>query len=376
MAININIEKQFKFLKSRWVLFFAILLLWSVDLISKWKFNGLMFGLDYGLYQPDGTLYTFRTLNWLGHADSESARLVSDWYSTHSFKMKNIDPSSLYYQVNSQWNRFLPRLVYPALSLPFVAMFGIKGMLFIPALSMLCLMVSILFIGIHYKQELIALCIAALLSFSITVNRWMFINTTDSVLVALSALSVLLLIKNRTQSKTWWVGLAVLIVTSGFTRVSVLEWLAISLVLFLRRERIKSIFIAVIASIVFIPAIYKNTSSAILPNERQSGFIEKMIAYPKTFIRVGFYEIAELAVLDRLLLMFLLVALVFSIFSWRAFSSQVFIAEIFALWVTGAVNGTIGVNFRYQLPLVVFGAWALIDYAVHFRLVSNSSYQS
>ena len=42
-------------------------------------------------------------------------------------------------------------------------------------------------------------------------------------------------------------------------------------------------------------------------------------------------------------------------------SSRYFILVLMGLWITGAINGTVGVNFRYQLPLLPFAAWAAIS---------------
>ena len=52
---------------------------------AKFKYNGLIYGLDFGLFHPDGKLYTFKTLTLLGKSELEAGALVSDWYSTHAF---------------------------------------------------------------------------------------------------------------------------------------------------------------------------------------------------------------------------------------------------------------------------------------------------
>ena len=85
-----------------------------------------------------------------------------------------------------------------------------------------------------------------------------------------------------------------------------------------------------------------------------------MLHLPYSMFKVGFYEIAELLILDRLLLLILLISIVVSIKNYKSISSQFFIAASIALWITGAINGTIGVNFRYQLPLLPFIAWTIL----------------
>ena len=338
--------------------FILIVIFWALDFASKLKYNGLIYGLDYGLYQPDGTLYTFRTLNWLGHSDAQSARMVSDWALNHSYKQIHISPESLYYKVNPLWDLYLPRLLYPALSLPFVALFGIPGMLAIPAISMLVLMLVTWQIGKYFDNELVGLSIAILFSCCLTVNRWMFIDTTDSLLVAITAIFVLFFIKHSDKSLNL-VLLVILILLASFTRVSILEWLGFALVLAFSKKLKTSLILVMSAIIGFVPAAYKNTSQAILLNTGMHSFLGKMLIFPTVFARVGFYEIAELAVLDRLLLILVILGIVVSIMRWRSLSAKIFIVELIALWLTGAVNGTIGVNFRYQIPLLVFLGWTL-----------------
>ena len=77
--------------------------------------------------------------------------------------------------------------------------------------------------------------------------------------------------------------------------------------------------------------------------------------------RVGFYEISQLVVSDRLLILLLVLATIVSVFNLDRASSKFFWLVLVALWITGAVNGTIGVNFRYQLPLLPFMAYCIIE---------------
>jgi len=337
-----------------------VILFWLVDLISKLKYNGLIYGFDYGLYHPDGSLYTFRTLNLMGHSQLDSGQMVSDWYANHAYKMKEIDPSSLFYDINSQWDRYLPRILYPLLSIPFVSIFGISGMLFIPALSMLVLMLTIYFVAVKLERKWLGVSLAIALSLSLTVNRWMFINTTDSLLTGLTALIIPFLLTKKTN-RMWWLGILSLILLTSLTRVSFFIWIPIALVLFFNGRRRDSLIIFISSLLDFLPSIYRNTSSAILPNESSNSAVEKLLAFPKSLIRVAYYEIAELAVLDRLLLILLAITFVLAIKNFGRLSSQYFLCVLAGLWFTGAVNGTPGVNFRYQLPVLAFLVWGLLD---------------
>ena len=71
-------------------------------------------------------------------------------------------------------------------------------------------------------------------------------------------------------------------------------------------------------------------------------------------------DIAQLAVLDRLFLIYLVVGLFISILYFNNVASQYYIAILLAGYLLGAVNGTLGVNFRYQLPAIPFCAWSIL----------------
>ena len=88
--------------------------------------------------------------------------------------------------------------------------------------------------------------------------------------------------------------------------------------------------------------------------------MEKIAALPESFAKIGFFEVAQLAVLDRLLLMILALAFVISVTSLKSETSSRFILVLMATWAIGALNGSIGVNFRYQLPLLPFACAVLL----------------
>ena len=114
----------------------ASLILLLVTIISKLYFlNGFSFGLDYGLFHPDGMLYSFKSLSVLGESQASAGKMVSDFYLTNSSSRGFISPESLYFENNSNWQIFNLRVLYPFLSAPFVYVFGLWGMLVVPVLS-------------------------------------------------------------------------------------------------------------------------------------------------------------------------------------------------------------------------------------------------
>ena len=118
--------------------YFAVLAIWMICILARLKFNGLIYNLDFGLFQPDGMYYSFKTLNFLGWSDKSSLAEITNWYQANSTKFQSLDLVSFNDPTSNPWLVTKFRFVYPLLSVPFVYLFGLSGMLVVPALSLLC----------------------------------------------------------------------------------------------------------------------------------------------------------------------------------------------------------------------------------------------
>ena len=358
-------------LQTRTIVILGVILLWLISTATKIKYNGLIYGLDFGLYHPDGQLYTFRTLTMMGRNELEAGTLVSNWYSEHAFKLKYFEPTSLFFDVHPLWQLYKPRVLYPILSVPFVALFGIPGMLVIPALSMLVVLVSVMLVGFKLKNENLAFVIALLLSFSPVVSRWMYANITDGLLTAITCIFVVCFLYVKKESSFLAVGI-LLVILGSLTRVSVLQWLAICIGIYLANQRKNALVLGFTSVMMFIPSAIGNLETGVLPNEQSSSFFERPVQLLFSMVKVGFFEIGQLLVLDRILLCLLVLAIIASVLNFSRISSKFFLLLLISLWITGAVNGTIGVNFRYQLPLLPFIVYSLLDsFRFKFEFMKN-----
>ncbi len=343
-------------------LFVTILIVtWAVSVIARLKFNGLSYGFDYGLYQPDGMHYTFRTLTFLGNSELTSAQMVSDWYATHGVKLSQINPSDLLPENNRVWGVISPRILYPLLSVPFVAVFGITGMIAISAISFLVLLLTIYSLGRKFGQESLAMVIAFLLTASVTTTRWMISNCTDALLVGVGCFAVLIIISELSDN------LKMLLLTSVsvlgvLTRFSLPIWIAISVVMLSYRKVRIGISVVVSSSLATIPTFLSRPTDAVLPGTQDLSGFGKLIALPTSFVRVAFIEFAQLAALDRILLLFLVSAFIIALLRTREIENRYFLSVAFAVFSIGAINGVLGVNFRYQLPLLPFMAWTVLAF--------------
>jgi hypothetical protein len=346
--------------KSNLVLFFGVIAIWGVSVIIKLKFNGLIFGYNYGLYHPDGALYTTRALDWAGLSEIEAATRVSNWYNLHAFKFNATSPADLFYANHHLYAEYSTRVMYPLLSVPFVKLFGVPGMLVIPALSLLTLMLAIAKIGVIQSKRFVSLMVLFCIASSSTVMRWMLSNTTDALLVAVFSFAGFLLVK-RVSNSFWYLAFGVLILLSGITRISVVFWFAIALFLFFQRLKIRSFYILFVSTLVVIPTLLTHQSSSFLAVEGSRPFLEKLILFPFYLVKVTFYEIMQLIVLDRIFFLICTLCVYLGLRNIHKDSSKLLFYILFAGLITGALNGNVGVNFRYQLPILFFICWSLID---------------
>jgi len=348
----------------RWenkLIFFCILGLGLVTIIAKYRYNGLVFGFDYGLYQPDGKYYTYMALELINQNPNESAQQVVDWYKAKSYKGNIFTTLDLLPETSPIYSFVSHRVLYPLLSAPFVFAFGIPGMLVVPALSFLILLTIIYKISLRYNAVYLGLIICLILTSSPTMSRWMIVNTTDSLLVGLFSLTVYILCNLKLTMKSTLFYIFILVFLTAATRFSFIFWLSIAIVLFLNRKKLLAVAIVFFALICSIPALSASLKVSLLPNQVDKSTFEKVLGLPESFFIFLSIDITQLMVLDRLLLVLLGIGLFLAVITLKNLPSQYLISMLLAGYTLGAINGTLGVNFRYQMPLIPFCAWTILS---------------
>jgi len=359
--MNKLIEKSFLMVKanSYAVANLSIIALWLLSFVSKFLFQGEILGFDFGIFQPDGASYTFRTLSFLGEDETEAARRVSAWYAVHGINHNIIDYKSLLPENSPVWYLSAPRVVYPLLSVPFVYFLGINGMLIVPALSLLIVLLLIMKISRDVRAIWAGLIVSALTLCSPTVSRWMYANITDGLLVAEFAI-FLYLFHNIKKVKLWYFWVGIIIIISSFTRFSAPIWFGLAIVIASIRDFRKAIFVFLVSLVGLIPLLMYSPTKALFPNSRQPEIQSQIFQIATQSFKVVFFEIAELFVLDRMLFLFLTSALILAIVNFQHVWSKLFISSLVSCFVIGSINGTVGVNFRYYLPVIPFMLYSII----------------
>ncbi len=337
--------------KTYWI--FSISLLFLTITAKIFFLTGSVFNLDYGLFHPDGMLYAFKSLTLLGHSQNIAGSEVSRFYSDYAVGNPEIPPQSLFFENNSNWAIFQLRILYPLLSAPFVHFLGLWGMLVIPIVSFVTLW-SFVTVRLRQNQNL-AIVVLLILSSSTTVSRWMFSNTSDPLLVGLLTIYLWLLPRFMTASKfVLMLFTGSFVLATGLTRFSLLLWFGIALYFLLMKDLITATGVAAFAVITFLPNLFVNFSGAVLPTYGASPWNEKLIRFPLSLVKMHTVEAGQLFVLDRIFLLALCYVFWLALSNFKQPSSILLLAVTLSLILTAGLNGVIGVNFRYHLPLIPF----------------------
>jgi hypothetical protein len=342
-----------------------VLVIALVSAISRLKFNGLILDFDYGIYQPDGSHYAYRTLTFLGVDSNAAAERVVNWYQIHGIKNNVFDANFLTPENKDTWGLAAPRILYSLLSMPFVFLIGLPGMLVVPVFSFILLVSCVFRLSEIYKKPSLGFLLVMVLCTSPTVLRWMIANITDGLLAGLFAIVTLTLV-SKNSNKAWFFSIFSLIALTSITRFCTPIWIAIAAVLWTEQKRAQSLGVLLMSSLSSLPILIYMPSNAVLPADSEVGGVSKLLLLVKSFFEVGFFEIAQLAALDRALLITIIIAAVVSLSRPKEVASKYYLAVLLSVWFIGAINGTIGVNFRYQLPVLAFACWVIVSNSTNF----------
>jgi len=332
----------------------------AITIISRLLLNGDVFDFDYHLYQPDGAIYTYESLRWLGYDHTSAALQVIKWYEIHAEDESNLsigffDPSNN----PGVWSLTKYRVLYSLLSVPFVYFFGIPGMLAIPIMSIITLFVVVTFVSVKQNNLLMGVVVITCLSLSPTIMRWHIANITDGLLASLFSLLLLFHFDKVRQKST--IVLTLLIVLTSATRFCAPYWYAFALFLFLKTSKKLAGLTFLISTISVLPTLLARPDPGSIVSGVEGGFLQKAIYLPVSAVRVLFVEVAQLAAMDRALLLILSVALIVALTRPRSAPSLLLFLFILAGWFIGALNGVLGVNFRYQLPIIPVACLSILN---------------
>jgi hypothetical protein len=144
----------------------------------------------------------------------------------------------------------------------------------------------------------------------------------------------------------------------------------------LQKRRKLGVLTLLWSSVNFIPVMLARPDLSFVAPKESQNLVERGFEFIWQSIRLLSVEIGQLAALDRALLVLITTALIVSLSNLKSESSQLFILVSLSVWLIGALNPVLGVNFRYQLPLVGFACWTILDklYVTRDRTIRNILY--
>ena len=89
MLKNLFITKQV-------IAYWFVLALGLIAIAAKYKYNGLVFGFDYGIYQPDGKYYTYMALDLINNDPKDTNPILSPNNKWILYRDINTDASKQY----------------------------------------------------------------------------------------------------------------------------------------------------------------------------------------------------------------------------------------------------------------------------------------
>lgn len=327
-----------------------IIVTWAAAVLSRLIKNGTVYGLNYNLFQPDGALYHAYTLHLQGYSWEDSARLVNMFFQEQigiSYLGQTIAPTVQ--------NVIFTRPLLSLMSLPFVLVFGQHGMLGIPIISFLVVGIVLLKIGEKIGKPYIAVSLFFLLSLSTSVNRWMISDLTDGLLVALIAIIFFLIFNGHMNSS-----LLVFVVLALLTRPSGPILVALLLPFALAFRKISLYFAVVLSVCGTVTLALISPEAAGTQTSGEYTVYQRIQDFAFHAVKVVVVEFGQLFVMDRVLFLFIVASMIFACLTLRNVYSQSFLALVIACFAMGAWNGALGVNFRYQLPLIFAGGIVIL----------------
>jgi len=322
-----------------------------IMLVSRFILGKTVHGLDYGLYFPDGVHYAYKTLRYLDSSEIVASNNVISWFSAHSLGDFAIDPKVITEEHNPVGHIVKYRIFYSIISVPFVYLLGMPGMLLAPIILTALIYLYVTMQGKSTDTKIVTLGVLIVLGSSFTFPRWMISNLTDPILACLLLLFVPILKISNQKAK--FVALLSLILATSLTRFSLLFLLVVAVALIKRKEIINGVFVAFASVIAAIPTLL-NLSSRTNAQSTSTGEASiTLLDRLMRAIRVIVVEVGQLILLDPLLLMLILTGIYFSLKNFNVLESQLFVGFLISGTLLDCYVGEVGVNLRYQLPALV-----------------------
>ncbi|WP_164233527.1 glycosyltransferase family 39 protein [Microbacterium hydrocarbonoxydans] len=340
----------------------SALLMWAV-LASTFALTYATYVRWYRMFYPDSRYYLAMAYLFLGNDPDAARELTVDYAAPRNIDVPPV--SDLF-----GWGLVQPRVVLPALSAPFIALFGPAGLAVVPLLATFAFLIIAVVMLRRRFGTLVALLIGLLVStslFLVSIGTGML---TEGLSALFTALALLLTWRWLERRRPWLlVAIGGVTVLSAFTRQATLimagafisAWVLGSLI---ERRNSRLMWPALIVGIAAVGCqviqmlVFPSFSQLdqFLAQAGADTLGEALLNVPRMALDIVRADVLTMLRGDRSLLVLICLAVVGMILFWRRFESHLLLGAIAATAVYNITNGT-PTQFRYATPGLIF--WML-----------------
>lgn len=351
---------------------------WSAAPWQLWAVLGALLALQtYATlettdpYVPDTRYYSAMTYHYLGYSPDEARDLT---ISMNDEREWATPPTENLFG----WGLVQPRVVYPALSTPFVAAFGIDGMLVVPVMAFVLLVLgSFGFMSRRYGPVPASLVTALVLA-SPFLFKYSEAMLTESLAALFVAGIVATLPLSGPRGRRAVLVCAGLIVAVAFTRQAALApatglvaaWLGHGLFRHEWKNRwlpFATVGMGTAVGVQILQSILWPSFSILEQFERATGtdnVWSALRAAPGLALRILNTDFHRYMSGDRALLLLLVLAVLSAVLLYRRTETHLLVGSMAAVALLNLLNGT-ATSFRYAMPAVVFLMISVAALAAH-----------
>jgi hypothetical protein len=150
------------------------------------------------------------------------------------------------------------------------------------------------------------------------------------------------------------------------TRVSLFYAIPLIVILYFKSRK-QALILSILAIGSFIPLLLTNIQGSIAVTSTKGGLVDKILSFISNSMKLLTVEMGQLVVFDKVLLALLVLGIVFSIRNLQNVSSKFFLLSTSSSYLMSLLNGTLGVNFRFQLPIIAALVWVLLENSPRYR---------
>jgi len=319
------------------------------------------------LFAPDSSFYAAMSLWFGGTSKEEAVRQVIEMRHRQGWSTPQLTIDRMF-----GWGLVQPRVVLPALSAPFVKIWGIEGLAVVPGLAMAVLIGVLTWLLVRRWGWVPGAATVVLIMCSWRVMFYGSAMLTDSLSALWGAL-ILVAAWHYQRHRGWHpvVWMVVLTIISGFTRQATLvpagAFVTAWIVAVLLRRRpngwgvpalavsVTSVAVQLLQNRLFPTFSQFDQVNQFKANTGAGSLVEAMLGAPALAWRIAIHDVGNFAGSDHPLLALVMLSGLSMIIFWRRAESHLLLGAILGIALYNVATGS-PTAFRYAMPGLAFFA--------------------